>query len=183
MKYCVDTKERGWTFKPERSWDGKKGFEFVITGYSDSNYAACTETRKSVTGYCVKLEGTPVIVKCASQKIMTLSVTEAELFAAVQCVQDMLYTARKILESIELKVLLPMVLHVDNKGAVDLINSWSVGGRTRHIETRQWFLRELKEQGIVKVKWIKGDDNEADLFTKNLPKPVFDKHAKKYCTD
>ena len=54
-----------------------------------------------------------------------MSVTEAELFAAVQCVQDMLYVMR-LLESMDLKVKKPMILHVDNKGAVDLANNWSV---------------------------------------------------------
>ena len=44
-----------------------------------------------------------------------------------------------------------MILEVDNKGAVDLANNWNVGGRTRHIDVRYWFLRELKEKSIVKT--------------------------------
>ena len=56
-----------------------------------------------------------------------------------------------LLESINLRVELPMILEVDNKGAVDLINNYSVGGRTRHMETRQYYLRELKEQGVMSV--------------------------------
>jgi hypothetical protein len=42
---------------------------------------------------------------------------------------------KRILESIELKVELPMILEMDNKGAVDLVNNFSLGDRTRHIET------------------------------------------------
>jgi len=64
--------------------------------------------------------------------------------------QDMMYMKR-LLESINLRVELPMILEVDNKGAVDLINNYSVGGRTRHMETRQYYLRELKEQGVMSV--------------------------------
>jgi hypothetical protein len=60
--------------------------------------------------------------------IVALSVTEAELFAAVMCVQDMLYIMR-VLPSMGLKVQLPMLLEID-KGAKDLIdNNWSVGRR------------------------------------------------------
>ena len=44
-----------------------------------------------------------------------------------------------------------MVLKVDNKGAKDLMNNWSVGGRTRHIEVKQYFIRDLKEAGIIKL--------------------------------
>ena len=51
-------------------------------------------------------------------------VAEAETIAAVQCAQDFLHIMR-IMSAMELKVELPMILHVDNSGAVDLINSWS----------------------------------------------------------
>jgi hypothetical protein len=30
------------------------------------------------------------------------------------------------------------------------------------------FLRELKEAGVLVIKWILGAVNEADIFTKNL---------------
>ena len=52
------------------------------------------------------------------------------------------------MESLELKVKLPIILEVDDKGTVDLINNWSVGGRTRHVETRQLFLRGIKDKGV-----------------------------------
>jgi len=73
-----------------------------------------------------------------------------------------------------------MILQVDNKGAKDLVNNWSVGGRMRHVEVREFFLRDLKEDGIIKVEWISTADNSADLFTKNLSGPEFEKHAATY---
>jgi hypothetical protein len=72
-----------------------------------------------------------------------------------------------------LKVKLPMILKMDNKGAVDLANSWSLGSQTRHVEVRQCFLWELKESKIMDIHWIKGTKNEADVFTKNLDGPAF----------
>ena len=71
---------------------------------------------------------------------------------------------------------LPIILEVDNKATVDLISNWSVGGKTRHVETRQLFLCLMKEQGVFQVKWVKGDENELDLFTKSFPGPLFEKH-------
>ena len=69
---------------------------------------------------------------------------------------------------------------MDNRGAIDLVNNWSVGGRTRHVEVKQYFLRDLKEQGLLKVEWIPTAENESDLFTKNLGGPEFNKHAKAF---
>ncbi len=45
----------------------------------------------------------------------------------------MLYM-KNVLESLGLKVKLPMVLEMDNQGAVYLANNWSIGGRSRHID-------------------------------------------------
>ena len=76
-----------------------------------------------------------------------------------------------------------MVLEMDNKGAVDLANNWSVGGRTRHVDVRNYFLRELKDEGVLSIKHVSGEDNEADIFTKNTSGPVFEKHIRKFVGD
>jgi hypothetical protein len=39
MKYCLGTRDKGLTLKPNCKWDGDPNFEFVITGHSDSDYA------------------------------------------------------------------------------------------------------------------------------------------------
>ncbi len=133
----------------------------------DSDYAKDTQTRRSVSGYIVYLEDAPTIHRSATQKTVALSSCKAELNAAVLCVQDMIYQ-RNTLESIGLKVELPMVLEMDNRGAINLINSFSVGGCTRHINVKQCFLRELKEAKILVVKWIPGSENEAVSLRRTL---------------
>jgi hypothetical protein len=70
-----------------------------------------------------------------------------------------------------------MILEMDNKGAVDLINSFSIGGRTRHIDIKQCFLRVLKEVKQLIVNWIPVSENNADMFTKILDGPLFKKYA------
>ena len=143
---------------------------------SDSDFSKNKDDRKSVSGMVTFLNGSVVAFKSSTQKVVTLSVTEAALYAATMCAQDMLFVMH-LIESLGLKLEKPMILKVDNKGAVDLINNWSVGGRTRHIEVRQYFLRNLKEDGVIETSWISGDDNTADIFTKNLGGPDHRKHA------
>ena len=179
MEYCVTTPERGLTLQPDTEWDGDPEFKLTISGISDSDYAKDPETRKSVSGNSTFLNGSPVIQRSAMQKIVAISVTEAELFSATSNAQDMLY-AKRTVESIGLKVELPMILESDNKGMVDLVNNHSVGGRTRHIETRQYFLRQLKEDNIIKVVWTPGKTNSSDIFTKNLPRAEFEQKAQPY---
>ena len=73
-----------------------------------------------------------------------------------------------------------MILEMDNKGAYDLTNNWSIGGRTRHVAVQNHFLRQLKEDGLIIVKLINGDDNDADIFTKNVTADEFEKHIPLY---
>ena len=101
------------------------------------------------------------------------------MIAAASNAQDMMYLKR-LLESVGLNVASPMVLELDNKGTVDLVNNYIVGGRTRHMETRQYYLRELKEQGVMVVKCIPVTENSSALYTKNLARKAFEKHARAY---
>jgi hypothetical protein len=141
----------------------------------DLDYAKEPNDRRSVLGHVVYLEGAPAMFKCSAERTVSLSSTKAETYAGVTCVQDMLYL-EYVMESLQLRVKLPMVLEMDNEGAVYLANNWSIGGRTRHIDVQSVFLRELNEAGVLVIKWIAGAVNEADIFTKNLDGPAFQQY-------
>ena len=100
--------------------------------------------------------------------IVALSTTESELYSAVLTAMDMMF-AYYIVVSLGLEVELPMILYVDNMGAVGLANNWSVGGRTRHVDVKQNYLRELKERGFIHVMHKSGKEIIPDVGTKNVP--------------
>ena len=160
---------------PDTVWNGSKEFEFTIHGRSDLDYAGNTDDRRSVSGGRVFLNGAPVTFRSATQKSVTLLVTEAEGSARVVVAQDMLYVY-PLLQSIGLKVKLGMILEMDNKGAVNLANNWSLEGRTRHVNVKNHFLQELKDEGLMVIRHVAGDDNDADIFTKNTMAAIFAKH-------
>jgi hypothetical protein len=169
--------------RPQRRWDGiDRSVEFEIRGMSDSNYATDPETRKSVTGLIVFFEGVVVASKSGGQNTAALSTTEAEWNAAVSCAQSMLHVMN-IVESLGLKVKKPMILQVDNKGSVDLANGFSVGGRSKHFDVKVHFMRELKQVGLLRVEFIAGELNQADILTKNVAGPLLAKHSVSMVTD
>ena len=65
---------------------------------------------------------------------------------------------------------------MDKSGAVDIVNSWSIGSQTRHMDVCNYFLRKLKDQGLLVIKHILGDKNDADIFTKNVTSAIFNRH-------
>ena len=180
MDYVVCTAEKGWFLAPNAVWDGKdKNFLFEIGGKTDSDHGKDPTTRRSISGITVTLNEAVVSTRSRQQGCTALSVTEAELIAAVDGAQDMLFV-KQVLESMGLKVKTPMILQVDNKGAFDLVNNWSAAGRTRHVAIRVNFLRELKEQGDIQVEWIPNTDMSSDIFTKNVGGKDFQRHSSVY---
>lgn len=76
---------------------------------------------------------------------------------------DRLHTELGFRESTE-----PMHLSLDNKAAIDSSYNPENHARTKHIERRHYFIRELVEDGTPVVPFVCSDDNLADFFTKPL---------------
>ena len=62
----------------------------------------------------------------------------------------------------------PVGLSIDNKAAIDSSYNPENHSRTKHIERRHYFIRELVEAGTLVVPFVRSDDNLADFFTKPL---------------
>ena len=87
---------------------------------------------------------------------------------------------KRLLESMGLHVKVPMLIECDNKRAVDLVNWYQVGAGTKHIDIRTFFVRDLKDEGVIEVKWIPTDSNESDVCTKNTKETVYLEHIKHF---
>ena len=66
-----------------------------------------------------------------------------------------------------------------NNGAAGLRSSWPAGGRARHISVKQYFLRDLKEAGILRIAHRAGELAASGIFTKSTPKDIFERHGSK----
>ena len=138
MNYIVSTKELGYTFKPDSfgQWDGKRGTrKFKMLRRCDSEYTKHS-SRHSVNAGITYLEGAIVNQFSKMMPIVALSTTEAELYSAVLTAQDMMFVYH-ILKGFGHEIELPMLFLCDNKGTVDLVNNWSVGGGTGHVDVKQ----------------------------------------------
>jgi hypothetical protein len=69
------------------------------------------------------------------------------------------------------------IIYEDNLGAIFLTKNQQVSQRTKHIDTRQHFLRELVAKKLLEVKFIKSENNTSDITTKNIPGALHEKHT------
>jgi uncharacterized protein (DUF488 family) len=58
-----------------------------------------------------------------------------------------------------------------------------VGNRTKHIDIRTHYVRNLIQDGIVRVSFVPTLENDADVFTKNTTEELFEKHTSKMVKD
>ena len=74
-------------------------------------------------------------------------------------------------------------MHVDNVGAIWLSNNRTTSDRTKHIAIRTSFVKEYQEDGNIIIKFVKSEENEADVFPKNTTNVIFHNHQKKLVWD
>ena len=70
----------------------------------------------------------------------------------------------------------PVEVGTDNKGSYDLCHREGPAAGSRHFERKVFKMRELRGKGVVKVIKVSTEDNEADIFTKPLDRPTFERH-------
>ena len=112
-----------------------------LSGWVDSDFASDVDTRKSMTGYLMSLNGGPISWKSSRQGGVTLSNREAEFVAASQAGQEVVYR-----------------------------------DRSRHVDVKVHFLRDLVRDGHIKLVKCVGTQNVSDALPKTLPRPAFEKH-------
>jgi hypothetical protein len=176
IKYVLDTKNRGIRVKPNQ--------ENRCIAYVDSDYTGDRESRRSITGYLIHLFGVPIAWKSRQQGGGTLSSSEAECYAISEVAKEMKFV-KMILVFLEIDTGELMKIHVDNIGAIHLSNKAASGLRTKHIDTRLHYVKELTqgEQKILEIEFVRSEDNQSDTFTKNTSQEVFQRHTSKYMMD
>ena len=179
IKYVLDSKTLGLKIMP-KVIENRLTWNMVL--FSDSDWAGDKDNRRSVSGLALFVCGVLVAWRSKQQKTVALSSSEAEFVAASEAVKDVLFVVN-VLESLGIEVEKPIIVRVDNMGAVFMSQNNSSGARTRHVDTRWHFVRELVEDKFIEVVFVKSEENKSDLFTKNLSGELFDKHVDDFVWD
>ena len=179
IKFVLETRNKGLFYK--RIDDDSMSLHWEIKAYCDSDFAGDKDARKSVSGFCIYVAGCLASWKSHAQKTVTLSSTEAEYVAMSEVCTEILFI-KSILDFCGVGVKLPILVNCDNIGAIYLAHNAKTSRRTKHIDVKYHFVREYVEEGIVKVIFVKSEDNDADLWTKNLGYAAYNKHSDKFMT-
>ena len=160
MQYVNSTKDRGIMLRI-----GTGGANVKV--YIDAAYGVHSDG-KSHTGSCVVIgEVGPVHSKSCKQTIVSKSSTEAELIALSDSANQGLHMRNFLTEQgYDCK---PVTVYQDNMSCMALIERGRSGAeKTRHIDIRHFWMKELVTLGEAVIKHKGTADMYANLLTKPL---------------
>ena len=130
------------------------------------------DDRKSTSGYVFLLSGAAVSWSSKKQPVVTLSTTEAEFISAASCACQGIWL-RRILEEVKYTQQGPIMLFCDNSSTIKLSKNPVLHGRSKHIDVRFHFLRDLTKEGKVELVHCRSVEQIADILTKPLKAESF----------
>ncbi|CAN1140144.1 Retrovirus-related Pol polyprotein from transposon TNT 1-94 [Linum perenne] len=138
-----------------------------LTGYSDSDWGACPDTRRSITGYCTFLGASLITWKAKKQTTVSKSSSEAE-YRALSHLSCELQWLKQLLAELGVPHPQPIATFCDNKSTIHMASNPVFHERTKHIEIDCHVIRERVQSGLMNLQYICTDRNLADIFTKGL---------------
>lgn len=142
-----------------------------LKAYADADWASGSDDRRSFTGFAFFLAGAAITWESRKQQTVALSSTEAEYMALSSASKEAVYLRRFIQElGFPELVDAPTELNGDNLSALQLVKNPVYHSRTKHIDVRVHFIREIFGKHSIDLKYVPTNDMIADILTKNLNK-------------
>jgi len=143
-----------------------------LVGYVDSDHAADLDKRRSLTGYVFIVGGCAVSWRACLQSTVALSTTEAEFIAVCDACKEAVWL--KGLYAEFSRDTSCINLFCDSQSAIHLTKDQMFHERTKHIDVKYHYVREVVAEGRLKVCKISTHDNPADMMTKPVPVAKFE---------
>ncbi|KAK8950986.1 hypothetical protein KSP39_PZI004235 [Platanthera zijinensis] len=167
LRYLQGTKDFCILYKSHQS--------NILTGFTDSDWAGDNDERKSTRGFLFLIRTGPISWSSRKQRTVALSTTEAEYVALNNAVCEAIWLIRlknEVKGDRGGRKEIPTI-HCDNSSAIALSKNPVYHNRSKHIDIKHHFIRELLVKKEIEVEFIPTGRQLADLMTKPLARDRF----------
>ncbi|KAL0560154.1 hypothetical protein IC582_000548 [Cucumis melo] len=148
------------------------GTSSELVRYCDADWAGSADDRKSTSSGCFFLGNNLVSWLSKKQNCVSLSTAEAEFIAAGSGCTQMIWM-KNMLNEYEI-IQDVITLYCDNMSAIDISKNPVHHSRTKHIDIRHHFIRDLIENKVITLQHVRSNSQLADIFTKPLDATTFE---------
>ena len=147
--------------------------------YTDASFASYVDTRHSTGGYAILLGDCPVAWSCRKQTVVATSSMCSEYIALFELVTELQWLVpiyQFICGILKWEYTKPLVF-CNSDSAICFVRNSIERSRTKSLGVTYYAVRECYEQGLFDCKYVRSEDNVADIFTKFLSVPIFQRHS------
>ena len=137
---------------------------FTKVAYSDASFAV-GETKQSITGFIILINGTPLLFGSLKQTVVVDSTCSAEYVAASVCCKQIL-EIENMVQFLGFTCPRPYKMYTDSQACLRIATSNTTLGKVRHLEIRYHLVRCIILSGNIKMEYCITEEMLADLFTK-----------------
>ena len=142
-----------------------------IIGFSDANWGANVDDRKSTTAYCIYISSNLVSWSNHKQKSVSRSSTEAEYDVVAALLTEVIWT-QSLLSELRIPFLTPK-LYYDNLGVVLLSANPVMHPKTKHFELDLHFVHDHICKDNITLLHLPARFQVADPLTKSVSENLF----------
>nr|KYP53000.1 Retrovirus-related Pol polyprotein from transposon TNT 1-94 [Cajanus cajan] len=163
--YVCGTQHFGLTFRSSPSP--------AVLGYSDADWARCTDTHRSTYDYVVFLGDNLLSWSAKKQPTVARSSCESEYRAMANTASELVWLLN-LLRELRVGLSATPLLLSDNQSALFMAQNPVAHKHAKHIDLDCHFIRELVASGRLAVRHVPTSLQLADIFTKALSRPLFE---------
>lgn len=139
-----------------------------LIGYADADWAEDRMDRKSVSGHVFRFKGNTIGWRSKKQTVVAMSSAEAEYISLSEACRELVWI-RRLLNDFHQPQNTATIIYEDNQSCLKLAQNENLSGRTKHIDTKKYFVKDYIDKGEMFCDYCPTEEMIADMLTKPLP--------------